>query len=140
MRLSIFTRPGHRHQHREERRPWAQSCQLPLRHKSGTLQSWLSVCNMEENCEVIPRNYALRVLLELVDDNCTDLGWVLALLVGEAASNLECLSTSHDAFDCAHNLRVLPTAFVMLDDPGLRIVKSLPRTSIIAVVEERRKY
>ena len=93
---------------------------------------------MQENHGVIPRNHALRVLLKLVDDNCTNLGRVLALLVGEAASDLECLSTSHDAFDCTHDMCIFSAPFVVLDDSGLGIVKSLRRTSVIAVGEEEK--
>lgn len=80
---------------------------------------------------VTPRNQTLRVLLEFVDDNCANLGWVLALLVGEAASDLERLSTSHDTLDRTHDKRVLPTAFVVLDDPGFGVVERLLRTSVI---------
>ena len=84
---------------------------------------------------IVPRNHTLRVLLKFVDDNRTNLGWVLALLVGETATNLERLSTSHDTFDRAHDLRVLSTAFVVLDNPGFGVVESLLRTSVITVGE-----
>lgn len=94
---------------------------------------------MREHCVTVPRNHTLCVLLEFVDDNRTNLGWVLALLVGEAASDFECLSTSHDTLDRTHDLRVLPTAFVVLDDPGLGVVESLLRTSVIAVGEGEKK-
>lgn len=94
---------------------------------------------MRENCVNVPRNHTLCILLEFVDDNRTNLGWVLALLVGEAASDFECLSTSHDTFDRTHDLRILPTAFVVLDDPGLGVVESLLRRSVIAVGGEEKK-
>ena len=88
---------------------------------------------------IVPRNHTLCILLEFVDDNRTNLGWVLALLVGEAASDFECLSTGHDTLDRTHDIRVLPTASVVLDDPGLGVVESLSRTSVIAVGEGEKK-
>lgn len=88
---------------------------------------------------ITPWNHTLRVLLEFVDDNCTNLGWVLALLVGEAAPDLERLSTSHDTLYRAHDLRVLPTALVVLDDPGLGVVERLLRTSVITVGEGEKR-
>jgi len=94
---------------------------------------------MWEHCVIVPRNHTLRVLLEFVDDNRTNLGWVLALLIGEAASDLECLSTSHDTLYRTHDLRVLPTAFVVLDDSSLSVVKSLLRTSVTTFGEEEEK-
>ena len=81
----------------------------------------------------VPRNHTLCILLEFVDDNRTNLGWALTLLVGEAASDFECLSTGHDTLDRSHDLRILPTAFVMLDDLGLGVVESLLRMSVIKV-------
>ena len=89
---------------------------------------------------IVPRNHTLCILLEFVHDNRTNLGWVLALLVGEAASDFECLSTSHDTLYRTHDIRVLPTAFVVLDDPGLGVVESLLKTSVIAVGEGEKKY